>query len=141
MALGDFSIILTGDATTDTEDHVLASYSKAFLQTDVLKLGHHGSRATSTGRSWARTVSPEAAFSSASSTNGFGHPSWDVVAIAGDYTGETSEHRVRRCAGKNGCEMRETDERIYDTAAAGTIVLVSDGTDFDLSCEHSNGCS
>lgn len=140
VVFGDFSIILTGDATTDTESHVLATYSDAFLQSDVLKLGHHGSRATSTGRSWARTVSAETAFSSASSSNNFGHPSWDVVAVAGDYTAETGNHRVRRCAGQNGCEIRDTDEQVYDTAAAGTIVLVSDGVGFDLSCEKSSGC-
>lgn len=141
IAFGDFSAILTGDATTITENQILERYSPAFLQADILKLGHHGSRATSTGRAWARTVSPKAAFSSASSDNNFGHPSWDVVAIAGDYTEEvTDQHKVRRCAGKKGCERRDTDERIYDTSAAGTIVITTSGTGFDLSCERSSGC-
>lgn len=141
VEFGNFSAILTGDATTTTESHILANFSPAFLKADVLKLGHHGSRATSTGRTWARTVSPRVAFSSASNNNSFGHPSWDVVAVAGDYTDEvSSSHEVRRCAGKNGCEIRRTDERIYDTATAGTIVITTDGSGFDFSCTIASGC-
>jgi len=141
LAFGDFEAILTGDATTVTENAILSNYSASFLDIDVLKLGHHGSRATSTSRRWARTLSPSMAFSSASDSNNFGHPSWDVVAVVGDYTDELAhEHRVRRCAGNGGCETRDTDERIYDTSAAGTILVTSDGSGFALTCERSSGC-
>ena len=50
------------------------------------------------------------------------------------------EHKVRRCAGRECCETRDTDERIYDTATAGTMVVTTDGTGFALSCERSGGC-
>ena len=50
VAHGDFETILTGDATFTTEQHILGEYSADFLEVDILKLGHHGSRATSTSR-------------------------------------------------------------------------------------------
>ena len=81
------------------------------------------------------------AFSSAAFKNGFGHPSWDVFSLAAQYTDDLSDtHQVRRCAGKKGCESRNTDERIYDTASAKTMVVKSDGSGFDLTCERSGGC-
>ena len=86
VAHGDFETILTGDATFTTEKHILGAYSASFLQVDILKLGHHGSRTTSTSRDWVSTVSPKMAFSSAAFKNGFGHPSWDVFSLAAQYT-------------------------------------------------------
>ena len=142
VELGSFTAILTGDATFTTEEHIVANYSDAtFLDVDILKLGHHCSRTTSTGREWAATTSPTMAFSSASEGNNFGHPSSDVYAVIADYTehGTAHEHQTRRCQGQRKCETRETDERIYDTSSAETMVVTTDGSGFDLSCERSRG--
>lgn len=143
IEIEDFTAILTGDATFTTEEFIVATYPATFLDVDVLKLGHHGSRTTSTGREWAAATNPSMAFSSASEGNNFGHPSSDVYARIGDYTehGQEHRHQTRRCQGRRKWETRKTDERIFDTAAAGTMVVTTDGlSPFSLTCEESSGC-
>lgn len=56
------SVILSGDATRDTEQHILTT-QKAFgtldsLKSGALKVGHHGSARTSIRPEWIRAVSP-----------------------------------------------------------------------------------
>ncbi len=53
--------------------------SGADLRADVLKVGHHGSR-TSTSEPFLEAVSPSIALISAGFENSFGHPHPDVVA-------------------------------------------------------------
>lgn len=64
-------ILLTGDATTDTEQKAMANLSKC----DILKVGHHGSE-TSTGEEFLEKVKPTYAIISANSndSNKYGLP-------------------------------------------------------------------
>ena len=48
------------------------------LDSDVLKLGHHGSK-TSTSDQWLDAVTPQYAIVSASIDNRYGHPHQDVM--------------------------------------------------------------
>jgi len=48
------------------------------LDSDVLKLGHHGSR-TSSGVSWLEKVSPEVAIISVDKNNKYGHPHKEIL--------------------------------------------------------------
>ena len=62
--------------------------------------------------------------------------------VVGDYTQHhlSEVHETRRCQGTNKCESRPSDERIYDTASARTIVITSGGTGFEVDCERAAGC-
>jgi hypothetical protein len=139
----DFSgdtAILTGDATFTTENAILQNYTSAFLDVDILKLGHHGSRATSSSRAWANTVSPEIAFASASGTK-FGHPARDIFDRVVRHTDDLgTEHQVRWCAKPGCCTTSNTDEAIYVTPSTGRIVATSNGSGWVLTCSKSAGC-
>lgn len=75
---GDTSFMLTGDASAQIEDYLVEVYGTV-LQSDVLKLGHHGSK-TSTSQLFLDTVSPQYAVVSAGVGNRYGHPHQDVMA-------------------------------------------------------------
>lgn len=71
------SVLLTGDFTIQGEQELLAT--NIDVQSDILKLGHHGSK-TSSSREFLRRVAPELAIASAGKNNRFHHPSKQVVA-------------------------------------------------------------
>lgn len=72
VAYGRRSALLVGDAEDEAEEKLLHRRPEA-LRSDLLKVGHHGSR-TSTGASFLRAVSPSAAVISCGVRNRFGHP-------------------------------------------------------------------
>ena len=55
LSYGKTSIMLTGDTTTETEKMILEENSKDKLQSTILKVGHHGSR-TSTSYEFIKTT-------------------------------------------------------------------------------------
>lgn len=65
-------VLLTGDANSEIEGEML-SYFKSGLQSNVLKVGHHGSR-TSTGDAFLARVRPTHAVISVGLGNKYGHP-------------------------------------------------------------------
>ncbi len=77
VVYGTTSFMLTGDAPSEIEDYLVATYSTQ-LDSDVLKLGHHGSK-TSTSDMWLDAVTPEYAVVSAGIDNRYGHPHQDVM--------------------------------------------------------------
>lgn len=78
LSYGDTSIMLTGDATTKTENIILKENSVAQLNSTILKVGHHGSR-TSTSPEFVKTISPTYAFISDGKDNKYGHPHQDTL--------------------------------------------------------------
>ena len=74
---GDTSYLFTGDAPQSIERYLLALDGER-LKSDVLKVGHHGSR-TSTGELFLGTVSPTFAVISAGRGNRYGHPHEEVI--------------------------------------------------------------
>lgn len=70
------SAVLTGDLTVAGEKKILRSL--AFLKSDVLKLGHHGSK-TSSSRNFLTAVGPKLALVSSGRKNRFHHPHKQVV--------------------------------------------------------------
>lgn len=74
---GSRSFLLTGDLERSEEFRLLEP-GHAPLIADVLKIGHHGSR-TSTSEEFLRAVSPSIAMISTGYENSFGHPHPDVV--------------------------------------------------------------
>ncbi|MFA5783197.1 MAG: hypothetical protein WC868_13095, partial [Bacteroidales bacterium] len=78
LSYGNISVILTGDATIKTEKIILAENSVTQLNSDILKVGHHGSR-TSTSPEFVKAVSPTYAFISDGEDNKYGHPHQDTL--------------------------------------------------------------
>lgn len=77
LVYGDTEFLLTGDAPEAVEEYLVA-LDPASLQSDVLKLGHHGSR-TSSSENFLTTVKPALAIISAGKDNSYGHPHKEVT--------------------------------------------------------------
>jgi competence protein ComEC len=78
VAAGDFRYVTSGDATKEAERQALVAWPAESLRADILKVGHHGSR-TSTSSAWLQTVRPAVAVISAGAGNRFGHPHGEVT--------------------------------------------------------------
>lgn len=102
LEYGEHTFMLTGDAPVNIEEYIATNYSSV-IESDVLKLGHHGSR-TSTSDIFLDTVLPTFAVVSAGEDNSYGHPHQEVVSALT----------------KRGIEILETGNE-------GTIVFKSDG--------------
>ncbi len=76
LVYGRARFLLTGDAEAEAEADLLAS--KQRLSADLLKVGHHGSRWSST-EPFLERVAPRLAVISCGRGNGFNHPHPEVV--------------------------------------------------------------
>jgi competence protein ComEC len=75
-AYGETSVLLEGDAEAPVEQAILATPS---LQSTLLKVGHHGSKSSSTPEFLAR-VAPQWAVISCGLRNRYGHPRSEVLS-------------------------------------------------------------
>ena len=103
LTYGDTRVMLTGDATTKTEGIILKENSKTNLDSNILKVGHHGSR-TSTSYDFVKTISPIYALISDGVNNKYGHPHQDTLNT-----------------------LSSLGVKIFRTDMFGTIVMKSDG--------------
>ena len=86
VTYGARSFALTGDMERPMESRAL---SDGFaLHADVLKVGHHGSK-TSTTEPFLEAVSPTIAVVSVGTDNSFGHPNREVITRLGEHHIET----------------------------------------------------
>lgn len=99
---GDTSFFLTGDAPVGIEEYLAKTYPEELIST-VLKLGHHGSR-TSTSKTFLASVLPSYSIVSAGKDNTYGHPHAEVVE-----------------------NVREVNSQLLSTAEVGRITFLSDG--------------
>ena len=93
VVYGEFEALLTGDAPAAVERMLVRRYGRA-LESDVLKVGHHGSR-TSTTPELLDATTPALAVISAGRRNRYGHPHRSVVArleAAGIPVARTDRH-------------------------------------------------
>ena len=84
VTYGKSSLLITGDASKTIEDRLVMAYGSR-LESELLVLGHHGSR-TSTSARFLRTVNPELAVVSAAADSRFGHPHEDVIALVNSFS-------------------------------------------------------
>lgn len=105
---GDCSMLFTGDAEAEEEDHLLASVPAERLQVDWLKVGHHGS-SSSTTQDFLQVIRPRIAVISAGSGNSFSHPHEELLQ-----------------------RLRTADAEIYRTDLDGTLRFYCDGERFSL---------
>lgn len=76
LVFGKTSFLFTGDATQSVEKQL--SRLAGQLDSDVLKVGHHGSK-TSTSKEFVEAVSPEIAVISVGKNNTYGHPRQETL--------------------------------------------------------------
>ncbi len=79
LSCGSSTFMFTGDAPQDVENY-LVEHDGIFLKNDVLKVGHHGSR-TSSSETFVKTVAPEFAIISDGKNNRYGHPHKEVLDL------------------------------------------------------------
>jgi competence protein ComEC len=106
---GDISFVFTGDAERKTEEKIVTSGLAVNAQ--ILQLGHHGSR-TSSSITFLDAVNPKTAIYSAGVDNPFGHPHPEVV-----------ERLIR------------LGIKLYGTDVHGTIKVITDGTSYSVITE------
>ncbi|MEI8174338.1 MAG: ComEC/Rec2 family competence protein [bacterium] len=109
LSYGKTSIMLTGDASTKTEQIILSENSPVQLQSTILKVGHHGSR-TSTSSEFVKIVSPEYALISDGKNNTYGHPHQDTLDTLASF-----------------------GAKIFRTDLLGTIIMKSNGQNYSFS--------
>lgn len=76
---GTTAFLLSGDLPQKQEDNIVRKFGDG-LHAQVLKLGHHGSR-TSTSQYWLSAIHPDFAIISAGKENRYGHPHIEVLEL------------------------------------------------------------
>ena len=109
LSYGETSVILTGDSTAKTEQIILKDYSPVALDSTVLKVGHHGSR-TSTTDAFAKTITPEYAVVSVGKDSKYGHPHQETIDT-----------------------LTSLGSKIFRTDLLGTIIMQSNGKNVSFS--------
>ena len=79
LQIGERSTLFTGDSPISVEKYLSKSIPKE-LNVDILQLGHHGSK-TSTSSEYLKTTTPELALISAGVNNSYGHPHKEVLDL------------------------------------------------------------
>ena len=106
---GEKSILITGDAEEKAEKDILQS--GAYLNADILKVGHHGSDTSST-RAFLEAVSPEVSVIHVGEDNKYGHPMAETLT-----------------------KLNSLGSKIYRTDLNGSIVVTITGGDIAVKCE------
>ena len=101
MTCGEVSFLFTADAEAEAEEAALAT--GLVLKSDVLKVGHHGSR-TSSSPAFLSAVAPDHAVITCGKDNDYGHPHAETMDSLSSL----------------GCAVYRTDEM-------GTVVASTDG--------------
>lgn len=83
---GDCRFLFMGDAESELEQQMLAH--KGNVQADVLKLGHHGSKTSST-KKFLQAVNPQIAVISCGKSNSYGHPNAETLKKLADLSIDT----------------------------------------------------
>ena len=112
LVYGDVSFLFTGDIFSEAETAMVAR--GAPIDSDVLKVAHHGSRGSSTAE-FLDAVSPEAAVISSSEGNRFGHPHLETV---------------------EALRARVSEDLLFLTSESGGVEFVTDGSRLEVKTER-----
>lgn len=105
LIYGDTSVLLQGDSISNIEQYLL-ELDGDYLESDILKAGHHGSRTSST-EEYVVKVKPKWSVISSGENNSYGHPHKETI--------ET---------------MKKLNIPTYNTCNNGTVIFESDGKNF-----------
>lgn len=97
------SFIFMGDAEEQVELDLLNTYPSLQLESDFIKIGHHGSD-TSTSQRFLKTIAPDVAVISVGEDNSYGHPHKSILQRIYNYK-----------------------VKLYRTDLQGSIIFYSDG--------------
>jgi len=110
LQYGSRSILLPGDAEKQAENEILSENQPELLQSDVLKIGHHGSK-NSTIPAFLDAVHPRIAVISAGEDNPYSHPSPELLD-----------------------RLNNAQIRILRTDKNGAIHILMDSNTIEVSC-------
>ncbi len=106
---GGTRFLFEGDAQQEAESSMLAAGLN--MAADILKVGHHGSRSSSS-MPFLKAVSPQIAVYMAGINNSYGHPHAETLVA-----------------------LNQVGAQIYGTDIHGTIVVATDGQKYTLTTE------
>lgn len=109
LTYGSTSVMLTGDSTTETERIILSENSAFSLHSTILKVGHHGSR-TSSSPDFVEVIAPAYALISNGGDNKYGHPHKETLDT-----------------------LAQFGVQVFRTDLLGTIIMKSNGIKQDFS--------
>jgi DNA internalization-related competence protein ComEC/Rec2 len=107
---GRLNILLPGDAEKQAEREILSENSAEELHSDVLKIGHHGSK-NSTTPEFLAAVQPLVGIISAGEDNPYGHPSPELLE-----------------------RLENTGVRVLRTDRDGAVHVLTDGARLEITC-------
>ena len=111
LVFGKSRFLFTGDAESAEEDDILADRGMN-VSADALKVGHHGSR-WSSSEPFLRAVHPSVAVISCGRNNNFGHPHLEVLD-----------------------RLKTQGVRVYRTDRQGAITIETDGDRLQIHTEN-----
>lgn len=110
LQYGDRTILLPGDAERQAEQAILAENGAEAMHSDVLKIGHHGGK-NSTTQPFLDAVRPQIGIISVGETNPYGHPSPEVLE-----------------------RLEAAGVRILRTDRDGAVHVLTDGRQLEIHC-------
>jgi len=110
LCFGDRNILLPGDAEKLAEHKILEENRSHLLHSDILKVGHHGSK-NSTIPEFLAAVHPQIGIISVGEANPYGHPSPELLE-----------------------RLQGAGVRILRTDRDGAVHVLTDGQRFEISC-------
>ncbi|MBI2165635.1 MAG: MBL fold metallo-hydrolase [Chloroflexi bacterium] len=110
LEFGRISFMFTGDMEQPAESRLVQSGIN--LKSTFLKLGHHGSR-TSTSPAFLAAVSPQVAIYQAGANNRYGHPHRETLAL-----------------------LDRAGVEVYGTGVNGQITIRTDGISYSIETER-----
>lgn len=110
LEYGKTAFLLTGDAEAESEEEMLANGQN--VACNVLKVGHHGSRA-STSQELLEAAHPQVAVISVNANNGAGYPHLELLD-----------------------RLKAAGARVYRTDRQGDVTCVSDGEEIRVETER-----
>ena len=106
LSYGNVDFLFMGDAQQDSESSMIAAGQLQDI--DILKIGHHGSR-TSSSQAFLNIVRPEVAIYMAGIGNQYGHPHPETISA-----------------------LQAIGAQIYGTDTRGTITVTTDGNSYTV---------
>jgi competence protein ComEC len=110
LKFGERTLLFPGDAEKAVERAMLSENDEAEIHSDILKIGHHGSK-NSTTPDFLSAVNPQIAIISSGEGNPYGHPSPEVLD-----------------------RLQTAGVRTLRTDTNGAIHILTDGKQIDVTC-------
>jgi len=110
LKFGDRTLLFPGDAEKAVERSILSENDEAAIHADILKIGHHGSK-NSTTPDFLSAVNPQLAIISSGEGNPYGHPNLEVLD-----------------------RLQTAGVRTLRTDTNGAIHILTDGKRIDVTC-------